>query len=327
MKKYILSVIIGCGLFAMATAQTNYVFQKTTETYQNLTNSISLNNGTQWDDPIYQFDLGFPFTLLDKTFNTLYVDMSGVDIANQNLDDESAYYSTVVLFSPLFIDLIDPCYEYEEEPGACSNISYKVEGEEGSRICKLEWNNASIYGFEPEVTLNIQVWFYEGSNILEFRFGDNTVTADVVEELQGDGFFSLIEAFNPMTESGRAIVVWGDPDNPTASMLDASDEDIDLESVYLNAMPTSGTVYRFIPEGVGIHNHDNLSITLSPNPVQNAMVLTGADGAQVQIYDILGNLLISENYNGPIDVEHLVAGTYIVKITTNNGSTIKKMIK
>ena len=69
MKKYILSVIIGCGLFAMATAQTNYVFQKTTETYQNLTNSISLNNGTQWDDPIYQFDLGFPFTLLDKTLS------------------------------------------------------------------------------------------------------------------------------------------------------------------------------------------------------------------------------------------------------------------
>lgn len=333
MKRILLSFIAACCLFAMSTAQTNYVFQKTNESYQNLTNSISLNNGTQWDDPIYQFDLGFSFTLFDQPFSTIYLGIEGgADLANMNIDEIDYFTNTIVMFSPLFLDLIDPCYEDDGEPGACSNISYVVEGEPGNRICKLEWNNASIYSFEPEVTLNMQVWFYEGSNILEYRFGNHNITADILEDLlDQEAFLSLIESVNPMTETVRAIVVWGNPDDPTVTVINQSDVDteleFDMETCHFTSMPASGTVYRFIPEGVGIQSHDNLNITLAPNPVQSNMILTGADGALVQIYDLLGNLLTSEIYNAPISVEGLAAGTYVVKIVTDHGNTTKKMIR
>lgn len=342
MKKFLFTALSTCCVCFFATAQVNYQFQKTTEAYQNLSNSISLNNGTQWDEPDYQIDLGFTFHIFGNEINRLYMnDGMGSAFYNLSLEDMdfSSLPSAVLIFSPLFTDLNDPCYsegdDYgknvrgEGDPGGCSNLSYLIEGDAGNRIFKFEWNNASLYGLNQMATLNMQVWLYENGDVIEYRFGENNIPAEFLEVITADGhLIPLIESISLTTESGVAGILSGDPANPTFQTLDATEIDESAETLYgFTSMPASGTVYRFVPDGVGIQDHNNIHVTLSPNPVQDLLTISGAENAQIQIFDILGNLVLSTTYTQPIAVSNLASGTYIVKVKTDKGIAIEKMIK
>jgi hypothetical protein len=61
-----------------------------------------------------------------------------------------------------------------------SPISYKMEGNAGSRILKIEWKNAGFVGEIGELGtlndyVNFQVWLFEGSNDVEMHYGPNMV--------------------------------------------------------------------------------------------------------------------------------------------------------
>jgi endonuclease I len=73
------------------------------------------------------------------------------------------------------------------------------------------------------------------------------------------------------------------------------------------------------------------TFSLYPNPVSaNTFYITTTANANIVIYDILGKLVIKDRVtptDKDIDISNLKAGMYIVKITQNNKSISKKLIK
>jgi hypothetical protein len=75
---------------------------------------------------------------------------------------------------------------------------------------------------------------------------------------------------------------------------------------------------------------DKNEYSLYPNPVSGTFRINGVtDGAFIQILNLNGHVLSNKRINGdnPVSVGDLPEGLYFVKIPTDNGSVILKMVK
>ncbi len=59
---------------------------------------------------------------------------------------------------------------------ASSDILYQLQGSPGSQTFTVQYTNYPFYVNTPSVRLNCQVIFYEGTNVIEFRYGSLNVT-------------------------------------------------------------------------------------------------------------------------------------------------------
>ena len=333
----------------MATAQNvpYYSFQKLTEPYQSLTNSTSINNGLQWDDPDIFIPANMDFVSFGQTFSSLYLNLMGAGLSNLSEEGTGSESAIYVMLSPMFTDLVDPClffdgskggktsekgvkrFRDEGDPGSCSNLSYQIDGTPGSRIFKFEWQNASLYDAWDSCSLNMQIWYYEENHVLEYRYGPSVISNDdFMEAMQYDMMIPVIIVEDIYNEVVYAALVTGDPDNPSflcGSTLDSLDEgDYDTG---LTRYPSPNTVYRFEPIPVGVPTHELPGVSVSPNPVSDQLFIHGADHAMVEIFNVAGQLIASQPYVGPIHMADLTSGVYFVKVSQDGRYTVKKVMK
>jgi len=73
---------------------------------------------------------------------------------------------------------------------------------------------------------------------------------------------------------------------------------------------------------------------LYPNPATNIVNITNSKNMlvnQIEIYDVTGKLISTQNYNNEteihLNVENLNSGTYLLHLQTNEGTVVKKLIK
>jgi len=73
---------------------------------------------------------------------------------------------------------------------------------------------------------------------------------------------------------------------------------------------------------------------LYPNPATNIVNITNSENRlvnQVEIYDVTGKLINTQNFNNEaeihLNVENLASGTYMLHLQTNEGTAVKKLIK
>ncbi len=79
--------------------------------------------------------------------------------------------------------------------------------------------------------------------------------------------------------------------------------------------------------GVTQNQLDNIS--LYPNPARTTININGAENANVQVYDILGKLILSQenlNINAQINISKLQTGTYFMRISKDNLVTTKRFL-
>jgi len=63
-----------------------------------------------------------------------------------------------------------------------------------------------------------------------------------------------------------------------------------------------------------------------PNPVNNAVHISGADIANVKVFNNIGQLILNEYNTNEINASKLTNGIYILSIETLTGNTIQKKI-
>ncbi len=81
--------------------------------------------------------------------------------------------------------------------------------------------------------------------------------------------------------------------------------------------------------GFGVNETlNNKNIQVYPNPATELVNITNAQNSTLQLYDVFGKLILSDNVannNYTLNVAGYAAGTYILKITNSEGSISKKI--
>ncbi len=226
MKKLLLSILLIAGTCLYSIAQT-YTFSYSTSTFTLLSGATSVNSSVTWNSfTLFQeIPIGFTFNSFNQSFDTLYVGAGYVAFSsNQGANYLIAYEG----------NLMD-----RDTIGSVSPVSYELSGTAGSRILKIEWYNAGIEGEKDSLgTLNeyldVQMWLYEGTDVVEVHIGDNIITAVSFYGEPGpyigmyDGFFDETNIIN------------GSSSSPYLTMSDF---------MPLLDIPASGMVYTFTPGG------------------------------------------------------------------------------
>lgn len=104
-----------------------------------------------------------------------------------------------------------------------------------------------------------------------------------------------------------------------------------------NGFISSYEYYEYIPYVLNIDAIEKKSISIYPNPTSNNITISSLDflnkEALVNVYDVLGNVVISNRYinndENTINLENLSSGIYFLKITNQSGNLLQtqKIIK
>lgn len=279
-----------------------YDLTTTTETYTDLTGTTSINNGEIWDDPEYVITLPFEFLLNETPVTSMQ--FFGLGSLLEAPTSEPDVYTYVF---PFEADLLDRGELLGNE--SLSPIGYKVDGTPGNRIYKLEFKNAGSYEelFDQgtmNMFINFQMWLYEGTNMIQFRFGPSSITNPFIFYQGETGPLSGTTDYDEANELLiNAHLLVG---NATAPTLSASEG-------YLTGTPPNGTVYTLSmgqPVAVNLLVEDNTSYC-----EPNGSIETEVTGGVPPYTYVWSNGATTSN------LQDLVAGTYSVTVTDQLGAT------
>ncbi|VXC33367.1 conserved exported hypothetical protein [Flavobacterium sp. 9AF] len=310
-RKLFLSLLL---LVSLVNAQ-NYTFTSFTENYNALINPISLNNGQLWDDPEFNIILPYNINVNGVVFNTIIVSDSYI------YNDTTSDIKQIV--SPFGNDLID---RGDNVGNSLSPLSYIIEGSVGNRITKIEFNNCGSYTDNNlSMYVNFQIWIYETSNVIEFRYGNSSITDSSIFYDGLTGGSTGITSIDFSTDDlSNVHLLSGNASNPTLTYANTIE--------FINGTPAANTVYRFTPtSSLNTNSFDKNFVDLFPNPVKETLYFTAKEAthiSSVEIYNMLGQIILSvPNTITSIDVSELEKGNYFLKVNTEKGSTTTKFVK
>ena len=118
-------------------------------------------------------------------------------------------------------------------------------------------------------------------------------------------------------------------DLPFAITVTAADLDGDGDMDPVAASQTSGFIYWFENDLLGVEELEMAQIQLYPNPVSEILHIQSRDPLQqVTFYDVLGQSLMTVHKDFEnIPVSNLPAGVYFVEVQTLKGVLVKRVVK
>ena len=262
----------------------------------------------------------------DKTLNSLFSSSGDFSLSNR----PDMYFNTFSFLSPLNARI-----SYYDDPEY--DISYLTEGEEGNRVCKIEWNNVTLHGglsdYESNFA-NLQLWLYEDSGAMDLHFGDSFISDPILVFEDPGPSITMINEFNgSLLEFDEYFILDGDPENPSFGYPKFVNNEF-VEDFHLDSMPANGTIYKFSRRIVNTEEISELSSQFSvhPNPSKsNISIDTQMDVTSIKSVSILNNngalmKTIDSDY-GNINIEPLTSGVYNIQILTDEGLASKRFVK
>lgn len=329
MKKLLLSLAICSTQISIAQSVDTYIFKvETGKAYTPLTTGTNITPTLVWDEENFKVPLGFTANIGGKSTTNFSIATSGVfAIASDTIGKVNA-------FMPFAADLIDRSFTSTPE----SPIRYLVTGTTPNRIFKLEFFNAgffeeyNLYGTNDD-SVNFQVWVYETSNIVEFRYGSSKITNpsdyfDGAAPLIGYGknfdldlyTFDKLYFLNGTSASPKVDSITSITSIPTS----------------LSNYPASGTVYRFIPKTVAASiGESSIATKFQVYPTLTADKITvisdNVAATSGKFIDLNGKVVTViqniENGKNTFDVSNLASGNYLLEITNAEGKAVYKFTK
>ena len=174
---------------------------------------------------------------------------------------------------------------------------------------------SSIANSDPsfDYILNNQIWLYETSNIIEFHFGNNSVTDPVYDEF----FIGLIDFDN-----SPYYAIDGSATSPVLVRVQNSGTFDGIP-----AYPTNGLVYTLTPKV------SDIETILKPYTFSsdfNKFSINTSTDFIVNITDINGKAIDTNRFqsdaNGTYFLSDIAAGIYLVNIQIGNNQFVEKII-
>lgn len=280
-----------------------------------------------------------PYTL--QTTTAPYVELSEPDFV---IPDDSDYWANLLLKQNVMVKAFGQSYDMNEgayvvlesgylylinqarsftfyafkselEPrrgaGQTSEFSFKLDGNPGSKILKMQWKNMGLVSGTADEYANFQVWLYENGQ-LEVRFGAMNVNADSYED--GGPIIGVLEMTPEFSTIFDEAYLTGSAAMP---MLTYAPIDI------LDGTPDSATVYTFATATNSVRDRrsvtgGNSNIVLGHGRILDIDVPTAS--THLQVFDILGREVSRiEAGQGKATVRSgdLLDGTYLVHVCTD----------
>ncbi len=342
MKNFTTKIIFTFALLFTLTninAQTfPYLLVTETDTYANLQEATVLSSvGDSWDDPEYVVPIGFNFEFYGEEFSSLTFGGLGGMVFFQ---DQYTVDSLDLLFASLD-DLIDI---ETIDPSLQSTISHTTEGTAGSQIFKLEWDDCGFFNeafdfgtIENRVTF--QMWLYEGTNDIEFRFGPSTIVNPNLIFDFGSATPAIIENFTTDASLNQDLdIFWyltGASTDPSIASADSTVIDT-YNLTALDSHPADGQVYRLLNPSTSTSTLrqelavkvyptvvvDNFSVEVSDEVLAETTTLFVHNNLGLEVY----NNTIT-NYTTQLNASKFPAGIYYVTVMNENGKSVQKLIK
>jgi len=177
-------------------------------------------------------------------------------------------------------------------------------------------NNAGTYGTylvnlaaAPGLTLNENTWYHIG-------FAYDTVTGALYWNT-GAGTSGIAAA----NWAGPFLLdevdfVCGTPTTPPNTV----ESEVIFDNLTVKATATEGllSTAEIVAEGI---------LTVSPNPAKDIVTIsTDALIASVELYDVNGRTVLVSKGSNQINVSDLSSGIYMMKVTSDKGTTTKKIV-
>ncbi len=296
-------LILGFLLWLPFASQSQYYsFAKSTGTYSEITGGTSLLNGN-WDDFSKLFKTPFSFKFFFQNIN------DSIEVT----DWGGLYFNSI---NNGYFDVFGT--DLNSRGNNKSEVSYKTEGGTPNRILKIQFHNAGFMADAPAFndSMNFQLWIYETSSILEFRYGPNQVKSTSYNGEMGP----YVQIADPLTISTNFIVLEGNPSNPTLRTANMS------FATTLTGTPPNGTIYRFTPSAwhTGIEATKETEIIVKQNKIH---VSPNIEIQSIHITNMKGQLLQSASRVDDIDLYGITPGLYIITINSTEGMISKKLIR
>ena len=320
-----------------------YTFTNLTATYSDLVGSTNLTAGNAWDDTIMTIPLGFTFkwALANRNIDSIVIDSYGMMYAPQDYDANVEMGTKLII--PYQVDLVDR--GFNTSTAAVSPISFVTTGAVGSRICKIEFKNVGFYSDTTSLdAANFQVWLYETSNVIEFRYGPSNI-ADIATSFDGENgpwinliYKSTIDLVNFTYSLDSCTYISGNAATPMSVNPTAA---IDLDNPPANfafvGVPANGQVFRFAPIGEISSSVSSIekafeTVNVYPTKIENTVTIEH-DGKQLsaRITDINGQVILEEKNiqtNTKLNTSMLSQGIYFLTLTNQQSlSKTYKLVK
>lgn len=304
MKKLLLLSLTLTSVLSLS-AQNHYSFAQRSANYTEMTGA-TLVSPPEWDEFTTSIALPFSFTFFGTSVDSLFIQDDGVSFSGGSSNDFLSAHGE------------DPV----SRGAGQSPVTYRVDGTGSNRILKVQWPNISFYEIAdsfPNDFVNYQIWFYEGSHIIEFHYGSSFITTEALADL-----FLLPGMVSH--DNSRFISIGGDP---SAAVANYNPMNID----FLEANPSVNTIYVFTP---GFPNGvDELvkeeQVNLYPVPAGAKLnVETTHSMEKIHVYNAAGQKLSTHEVSGnkaEIVTDMLPAGVYFLEIHTAEGLINRKFSK
>ncbi len=311
-------------LYSTYTTQTN-------QAYTPLTSSTDMTGGQPWVAVDFSVPMPFPFSFNRRpvsAFNFLNSRYSQPFIAASDNPLDSLF-----AFLPMDCVLWDRANHDSVATTGVSPIRYQTTGTAPSRIFKVEFFNAGLYEDEYNTdSINFQVWFYEGTHAVEFRYGPRQLNPQFLYDYFDPGPGPVIGFANGIDTAFNSAFLYHLVGSPGAPTLDSFDTQNFPTSV-LSSFPPVGTVYRFTPStssaGIDLAGAVARAFKLYPSVASEFIHIewAGATGESYEIITATGQGVAGGKLGRGtqrVSVAHLPAGTYYLRLAAGAHFFVKQ---
>jgi len=230
-------------------------------------------------------------------------------------------------------------YNYSNENGCASTdtlhltISPVLYAEVEETICENDLPYHYING-QIDTTFGTNTPSYSNYNFQLLTQGgcDSIVTLNLTiltypeVYIEGDTLITQGESTTLSVEDNpHWSYLWSTGD--TTSSITITPSETTPYSVTVSNGPCQGTAEITVTVTTGVHQHPLQEIVLYPNPTTGMIHIQGGDIISVQLTDIAGQLVAVYEKQNVLDLSHLAAGVYNLRIVTPDGVAVRKVVK
>jgi hypothetical protein len=260
--------------------------------------------------------LGFNFCFYGITYNQCIIGSNEVisfDIGNANTNN--TWPISAAIPSPSPTDLLNSIMApwQDVDPGVAGNITYNTNGIAPNRKFIVTFDNIAMFSCNTLFSTS-QIILYETSNIIETHI----LNKDVCSTWNAG---AAIHGIQDQTGSNAEVV----PGRNYPTLWTATNDGYR----FTPTCPPCGN-----PISVG-ENIQSTGIVISPNPTSGKIEVRSerSEVRSIEIYNIYGekvysaaNFQINSSSNFQIDLSEANNGVYFVKVQTNEGITVRKIV-